>query len=66
MKIMELTEEIAEEYGRITAQLRKLGRNIGDIDAFIAATCIAEGIPVLTANPKHFRKVGGLEVLTYL
>lgn len=66
LPILELTEEIAQEYGRLTAKLTEKGLGIGDFDALIAATCIVQGEPILTANPKHFRKVEGLKVLTYL
>lgn len=66
MSILELTEAVAEEFGRISAQLAKKGDTIGDFDTLIAATCIVHRQPILTANPRHFRKVHGLEVLTYL
>jgi tRNA(fMet)-specific endonuclease VapC len=66
MRIVELTQAIAEEFGKITAQLHKAGTSIGDIDALIAAACLVHDEPILTANPKHFRKVKGLTVMAYL
>jgi predicted nucleic acid-binding protein len=66
MRLIELTHAIAQEFGKTTAQLHKAGTSMGDIDALIAAACLVHDEPILTANPKHFRKVKGLTVLTYL
>jgi predicted nucleic acid-binding protein len=34
-------------------------------DALIAATAISHGLPLLTANFKHFSAIGGLEVVVF-
>lgn len=64
--VLEITEEVCESFGKIRARLLRGGEGIGDFDTLIAATCLVHRQPILTANPRHFRKVHGLEVLTYL
>lgn len=41
-------------WGRISAAARKRGRPIADNDTWIAASCIARGLPLATRNVKHF------------
>lgn len=40
------------------------GRPISDPDAWIAATAIHHGIPLVTHNSRHFLHIEGLEILT--
>jgi len=40
------------------------GHPISDPDAWIAATAILHGAPLVTHNPRHFLHIEGLEVLT--
>jgi tRNA(fMet)-specific endonuclease VapC len=56
---------IAWRASRISRQLRKQGRNVGDHDIWIAATALEGGMPVVTRNAKHFEHLGELQVLTY-
>jgi predicted nucleic acid-binding protein len=60
-----LNDESAELGGTIFAQLRASGQEIDAADAMIAATASTLGEPVLTRNSKHFKRVKGLEVITY-
>lgn len=64
--VLEIIEEVCESFGKIRSRLFRGGEGVGDFDTLIAATCIVHRQPILTANPRHFRKVHGLEVLTYL
>ncbi len=41
-------------WGRLSAAARKRGRAIADNDTWIAACCIARGLPLATRNVKHF------------
>jgi tRNA(fMet)-specific endonuclease VapC len=56
----------ARAFGRVAASLRSSGRKTGAraFDALIAATAIANGLPVYTANPRDFAGIDGLTVVT--
>lgn len=54
----------ARAFGSIRAGLKEKGRVIGDIDILIAATCLAHRLVLVTANPKHFNRVQGLDVVS--
>ena len=55
LRVLPLSKEVSKESGRLRAKY-----DIDLIDAIIAATAIAEEIPMATLNLKHFRKVSGL------
>jgi tRNA(fMet)-specific endonuclease VapC len=63
--VLPSTAEVSWEYGRAFHHLQKNGQLIGGNDLWIAATAIAYGMPVVTANVEHFSRVPGLEVRTY-
>ncbi|MCU1452498.1 MAG: PilT protein domain protein [Acidimicrobiales bacterium] len=56
----------ARAFGQVAASLRKAGRNPAAraYDPMIAATAIANGLPVHTCNPRDFRGIDGLTVVT--
>ena len=58
---MEVCWEYAEAYRHLQAQ----GLLIGTNDLWIGATALAHGLPLVTANAGHFRRIPGLEVVTY-
>lgn len=47
-------EEIARAWGRLSAQTRRAGRPRPINDMWIAACCIAEGLPLATLNTKDY------------
>jgi predicted nucleic acid-binding protein len=55
----------ARAFGRVAASLRHRGRKTAAraYDAMIAATALAHGLPVYTANPDDFAGIDGLEVI---
>ena len=57
--------EAARAFGQVAASLRRSGRTTSarTHDAMIAATAIANGLPLYTANPRDFRDIDGLEVV---
>lgn len=52
-RILPVTEEIAIQWGRISA-----GRTRGDADALIGATAIVHGLIVVTRNVADFSDIG--------
>ena len=63
--LFEPGEPIAWRASRISRRLRRTGSAIGDHDLWIAATAIENSIPLVTRNARHFRRIPGLEILTY-
>jgi predicted nucleic acid-binding protein len=55
----------ARAFGRVAASLRSSGRKTAarTYDAMIAATALANELPVYTANPADFRDIDDLEVV---
>jgi tRNA(fMet)-specific endonuclease VapC len=55
----------ARAFGRVAASLRRAGRKPAarSYDAMIAATALANDLPVYTANPGDFEQIDGLEVV---
>lgn len=55
----------ARAYGRVAAQLRREGRaaRARAFDTLIAATAIANDLPIYTCNPRDFSGIDGLEVV---
>jgi tRNA(fMet)-specific endonuclease VapC len=58
-------ENAAIEFGRIKAELKKLGRPIPTVDVQIAAIARANGFTILTAD-SHFGGVSGLSFENWL
>jgi tRNA(fMet)-specific endonuclease VapC len=57
-----LTEQAAEEYGRIAAELRRIGRPIGTIDMLIAAIALSLGKTTVVSADNDLTVVPGLTV----
>lgn len=55
--------DIAKHFGQIRAHLKRKGEVIEDLDILLAATCLANNLVFVTANPKHFSRVPNLEIL---
>lgn len=55
----------ARAFGQVAASLRRSGRNstARAYDAMIAATAVANGLPVYTCNPSDFAGIDGLDVV---
>jgi predicted nucleic acid-binding protein len=58
------TGEAARAFGRVAASLRSAGRKPAAraYDALIAASAIAEGLPLYTCNPADFAGIDALDL----
>jgi tRNA(fMet)-specific endonuclease VapC len=58
--------DAARAFGNVAASLRRTGRKASarTYDAMIAATAVANELPVYTCNPVDFEGIDGLEVVT--
>ena len=63
--VLPSTLEVCWQYGRAFRHLERNGIMIGTNDLWIAATGLAYGMAVVTANREHFRRIPELEVLGY-
>jgi len=56
--------DAARAFGRVAASLRQSGRKVQAraYDAMIAATAIANGLPLYTVNPTDFEDIAGLDL----
>jgi tRNA(fMet)-specific endonuclease VapC len=61
-KLWPVTEEAAFEYGRIAAELRRVGRVIGQNDIMIAAIALTLGNTTVVTMDADFTAVSGLTV----
>ena len=61
--ILPLDEESARESAKISATLKKSGKQIGIADELIGAICITSDSFLLTKNAEHFRRINNLRVL---
>jgi predicted nucleic acid-binding protein len=55
----------ARAFGRVSASLRRRGRksDARSLDAMIAASAMAQGLPLYTCNPRDFEGIDDLEVI---
>ncbi|MDV2992084.1 MAG: tRNA(fMet)-specific endonuclease VapC [Chroococcidiopsis sp. SAG 2025] len=66
MPIVEFDRSAAEEFGKIQAELRSMGRPTGEIDAIIAAIARSRQDILVTDNTRHFINISGLQQENWL
>ena len=64
VEVLPFRELEARQHAESRVALRLAGQNIGAVDLMIAATALANGHDVLTANVREFERVPGLRVIT--
>lgn len=62
--IVPYDQELSRTYGRLKAELRRLGKLCADNDLWIATCAVRHNVPLVTHNAKHFAHVPGLQVIT--
>lgn len=60
--VLPMTASVGEKAGEIFRMLRSTGSMIEVSDIFIAATALANNLPVKTLNTRHFERVEGLRL----
>lgn len=63
--VLPSTAEVSWQYGRAARHLLDTGAMIGANDLWVAAAGLAYGMPVVTRNVQHYRRVPGLDVQAY-
>ena len=61
-RVVDFDGAAADRYASIRAQLARIGQPIGDRDLMIAATALANRMPIVTSNTGEFARVPGLRV----
>lgn len=61
-EILPLDTEAAVQAGRIEADLARHGTPIGRADPMIAAIAVVRGLPLVTGNTDHYRRIRDLGV----
>lgn len=62
LSILSLDGPAGEEYGRIVADLERLGKPVGHMDSMVGAIARLAGETVVTRNARHFSRTPGLSV----
>jgi tRNA(fMet)-specific endonuclease VapC len=65
VEIVQPERSFAVAYGEAEAFLRRKGIPIPTMDLLIGLTAKLHGLPLLTADAEHFRRIPGLIVETY-
>ena len=60
--VLDVTQKVADEYGRIKCALQSHGKIMPENDMWIAATAIANDLAIVTQD-KHFEHIDGLSVI---
>jgi predicted nucleic acid-binding protein len=61
--VLPYTAEISRVWGHISAECEAKGQPIPPNDAWIAACCMSQGLPLMTLNRRHFERVEGLQLV---
>jgi tRNA(fMet)-specific endonuclease VapC len=59
--VLPYDDAMSWEWARI---MSRKGQPISLADAWIAATAVRHGLPLITHNPRHFQSIAGLEIIT--
>lgn len=62
--ILYANDVLCERWAEVTDSARRAGRPIGAADAWVAATALQQGVPLVTHNGAHYAGVAGLTVLS--
>jgi tRNA(fMet)-specific endonuclease VapC len=66
LEMLPLDEPADRHYGKLRADLEKIGKPIGPNDLFIAAQALAHNLTLVTDNMREFERVAHLKVENWL
>lgn len=61
-EILDFDDNDAEAFGKIRAELKKLGKMIGPYDMMIGAQAMARNLILVTNNTSEFERIDGLRL----
>lgn len=64
--VLDIDLEVARTHATLWSSLAQRGEMIGVHDSWIAATCIARNLTLITANTREFDRVPGLGIENWL
>jgi tRNA(fMet)-specific endonuclease VapC len=64
--VLPYDQAAACEFGRIKAELERLGQKLSDLDLQIASIALVQGAPLLTHNRRHFGRIPDLAIEDWL
>lgn len=64
--IIPVDVDLCRYWGVVRAQQQMAGRTIAPQDAWIAATALRHGLPLVTHNPRDFQGIANLDVRSIL
>ena len=64
--VLPFDEASARVYGSLKAQLELAGQPLEDLDLEIASIALAQDVPLVTHNQRHFSRVPGLRLEDWL
>ncbi len=64
LRVLTINCETTRYYSKIRNQLKRMGHPIPENDIWIAASCLENGLPILSRD-KHFEHVDGLSVVAW-
>lgn len=65
LDVLEFSIAASETFGKLSNELTRNGKVIGDFDLLIASIALTHGEPLLTRNTRHFSQIPGLALETY-
>jgi len=63
--ILPFNKEASRESAKVSAELKRLGKQIGIADVLIAGICILSNSCLITKNIEHFRRIKNLQILGF-
>ena len=57
-RLLDVTREVAREWGAVSARAQRAGRKLGLMDGFFAATARVHGLTLVTRNEEDFAATG--------